>query len=151
MFEMDRDPEVHRFLGNEPVKSVERIQEIILFIQKQYADYGIGRWAVEEKSTGHFVGWSGLKWITEETNGRSHFHDLGYRFLRSAWGKGFATESARAAMLYGFDVLGIEELFASADPGNVASLHVLDKLGFVQEGRYDSDGEEQLWLRRRRS
>lgn len=150
MFEMDRDPEVHRFLGNNPITSIERIREIILFVKKQYADYGIGRWAVVEKESGNFIGWSGLKWITEETNGRSHFYDLGYRFLRSAWGKGYATESARVVMQYGFDVLKVDALFATADPGNKASLNVLDKLGFIQEGLFQYDGEEQVWLRKGR-
>ena len=43
MFELDSDPEVHRFLGNQPVKDMERIREVITFVRQQYVDNGIGR------------------------------------------------------------------------------------------------------------
>ena len=64
-FEMDADPEVHRYLGNNPVKTKEEIKAAIKFIRQQYIDNGIGRWALIEKSTGEFVGWGGMKLIKE--------------------------------------------------------------------------------------
>ncbi len=57
MFDMDSDPEVHKYLGNNPILSIEAEREVIAYVMRQYEDRGIGRWAVEEKATGHFVGW----------------------------------------------------------------------------------------------
>lgn len=82
MFEMDRDPEVHLYLGNRPVKSIEQSIAEIEFISAQYTENGIGRWAVIEKATGNFVGWSGLKLIRETTNNHVNYYDLGYRFSK---------------------------------------------------------------------
>src|SRR5689334_14285347 len=87
MFAMDSDPEVHRYLGNKPVQKREQSRELIAFVRQQYVDNGIGRWAVVEKETGDFVGWSGLKLAPGPTNGRTNYYDLGYRFLRRYWGR----------------------------------------------------------------
>ena len=60
MFDLDSDPEVHRYLGNHPVLHIREIETIITHIRRQYAENGIGRWAVVDKETGEFAGWSGL-------------------------------------------------------------------------------------------
>ncbi len=59
MFEMDSDPEVHRYLGNKPYSAIEESQANIEFIRRQYIENGIGRWATIEKETNNFVGWAG--------------------------------------------------------------------------------------------
>ena len=63
MFAMDSDPEVHRYLGNTLLVNLAQSQEHIAFIQQQYRENGIGRWAVLDREAGDFVGWSGLKLI----------------------------------------------------------------------------------------
>lgn len=60
--------------------------------------------------------------------------ELGYWLAASAWGQGFATEAARAAIDFGFGQLGLARIYAQVLAGNRASLHVLDKLGMVNEG-----------------
>lgn len=82
MFELDSDPEVHRFLGNQPIKDIERIREVITFVRQQYVDNGIGRWAMVEKHTNQFIGWTGLKLVKEEFNHHINYYDLGYRLIR---------------------------------------------------------------------
>ena len=141
MFAMDSDPEVHRFLGQKPVSSIDEIRPVIEFVRQQYVDHGIGRWAVVERATGDFVGWAGLKVLTDTVNGHQHFHDLGYRLRRRAWGKGYATEASVAARDYGFRELGLEHLYAMADVENRASRAVLEKIGF----RYDGDFDYPPW------
>ena len=59
MFELDSNPEVHIYLGNKPVKSIEESREAIANIRQQYLENGIGRWAVILKETGEFIGWFG--------------------------------------------------------------------------------------------
>ena len=61
MFELDSDPEVHKYLGNQPFKNKRQSEEIINSIIKQYDEFGIGRWAIVNKQTNEFMGWSGLK------------------------------------------------------------------------------------------
>src|SRR5688572_20999829 len=77
MFELDSNKEVHTYLGNQPLTNIDQSREIIAFIRKQYVDNGIGRWAVIEKSTGEFAGWSGLKLMKELTNDHVNYYDLG--------------------------------------------------------------------------
>ena len=129
MFELDNDADVHRYLGNKPVQTLEEAREMIRFIRQQYATNGIGRWAIIEKRSKDFVGWTGLKWIRDTINQHSNFYDIGYRLVKRHWGKGFATESAKACLDYGFNQLGLGKIYAMADVNNEASNKVLRKLG----------------------
>lgn len=147
MFELDSDPEVHRFLGNKPIKTIEESKIIIESVFKQYEERGIGRWAVIEKSSGNFIGWSGLKLNTEyNMNGFTKYYDIGYRFIKRYWGKGYATESANAALDYAFDIMKLPELYATTEVGNQASHNVLLKIGmkYVEDFYFE---EEKLNLR----
>jgi ribosomal-protein-alanine N-acetyltransferase len=128
-FEMDSNPEVHRYLGNNPIKTLEQALENINNIRKQYIDNGIGRWATIEKSSGNFIGWSGLKYITEDWNNHINFFDVGYRLMPNYWGKGYATESSKAALEFGFNTLNLTEIIGTANEENHASRRVLEKCG----------------------
>lgn len=145
MFELDSNPEVHRYLGNNPVTDMDSIVEVIAFVRQQYADNGIGRWAVIDKETGDFMGWCGLKFVTETVNNHQNYHDLGYRFIQKYWGKGFATESAKAALHYGFETLGLKEIYAAADAENAASNKILTRLGFQFKETFIDDDRLNNW------
>lgn len=134
-FEMDSDPAVHEFLGNQPIKNMEQIENAFQSIQQQYAKNGIGRWATIEKSSGNFIGWSGLKFITEYENNHINFYDVGYRLNPKYWGKGYATESCIAALEFGFSTMNLNEIFGIVNEGNKASQRVLEKCGlsFVEQ------------------
>ncbi|WP_029277447.1 GNAT family N-acetyltransferase [Pedobacter borealis] len=147
MFEMDGDPEVHLYLGNNPVKSIEQSIAEIEFIRKQYIENGIGRWAVIEKATGKFVGWSGLKLIKESTNNHINYYDLGYRFSKRFWGKGYATETAMAARDYGFNELNLHEIIGIADIDNLGSIHVLEKVGLKRISIFDYHDIKHHWMK----
>lgn len=146
LFALDSDPEVHRYLGNKPVKTIEESEAVVRLVRKQYEENGIGRWAVIDKASGDFVGWSGLKY---EKNLRSglHYYDLGYRLRRPYWGQGIASETAEAAMRYGFHEMGLSELFAAAHPDNIGSNKVLQKLGFIWMEYFDYEGTLHNWYR----
>lgn len=82
MFELDADPEVHKYLGNNPVTDKSDIVGAIDFIRQQYSEHGIGRWAIIDKQTNAFIGWTGLKFVIELTNKHKNYYDLGYRLIK---------------------------------------------------------------------
>lgn len=151
LFEMDSDPEVHLFIENNPVKSIDEITKVIEMLKKQYEENGIARWAVVDKSTNECVGWSGLKYFSEPLNDHNNFYELGYRFKKKHWGKGFATESSRAILDYGFKNLNIDSIFAIVDPENENSKKVLTKLGFDFQETFDYEGDSIDWFELRKT
>jgi ribosomal-protein-alanine N-acetyltransferase len=140
MFTLDADPAVHKYLGNQPVTTMEEIRAAIRFIRQQYKDNGIGRWAVIEKETNQFVGWAGLKLITIPINNHVGYYDLGYRFIKASWGKGYASEAAKAVVEYGFNRMGLKEIYAMTETGNSASRKVLEKVGLTYIETFEYEG-----------
>lgn len=132
MFELDSNPEVHKYLGNMPITTKSQAVEAIEYLQKQYKERGIARWAVIHKETKEFMGWSGIKYLneSEQMNGVHHVYELGYRFIPKFWGKGYATESAQAWVDYMFNETEVKSLYAAADIPNKSSVNVLQKVGF---------------------
>lgn len=135
IFEMDADPEVHRYLGNSPIESMDEAVAYILFVRKQYEELGIGRWAIVDRENGEFLGWGGMKFRTDKVNGYQNYYDVGYRLLRKHWGKGYATESARASIDYGFSRMEMPSIYAMAHVENLASIHALQKSGLKITGQ----------------
>jgi RimJ/RimL family protein N-acetyltransferase len=139
LFEMDSDPEVHRFLGNTPVTDIQKIYEGIEFVRQQYIDNGIGRWVIVEKASDYVVGWTGLKLYRHEVNGHIDFYDIGYRLGRRFWNKGYATESSLASMNYGFNTLNLDTIYGTVHPLNEGSKRVFKKLGLRYVETFDMD------------
>lgn len=139
MFELDSDPEVHRHLGNKTVSDKNQIAQTINFVRQQYIDLGIGRWAIIDKRTNDFIGWTGLKFVTELTNGHKNYYDLGYRLRRNYWGQGIATETALISLDYAFNNLELDEVYAAASCENLASNKILQKIGmsFIETFYYE--------------
>lgn len=144
IFELDSDYEVHKYLGEKPIKSLQESKDIINYIKNQYKNEGIGRWAVIDKHTNEFIGWSGLKY-EREVRDEMDYYDLGYRLRRKFWGKGIATESALAALNYGFEELKLKEIYGGAHVDNIASNKVLQKLGFQLIEVFEYDGAPHNW------
>lgn len=126
LMELNSDPEVVRYLAEGPL-TVEKSLEIVESLKLQYKNFGIGRYVAIEVSTGDKIGWSGLKWMEDEK-----IVDVGFRLKQSAWGKGYATESAAAFLKEGFTTLDFTEITGKADVNNARSIHVLEKLGLRQ-------------------
>lgn len=135
IYDLNLDPEVIRYTGD-PVKDIEHARQVLEnTILPQYALYNHGRWAVLVKPDLKFIGWCGLKARPERNE-----IDLGYRFIKEAWGKGYATEAAFACLKYGFEQLGLKRIVGRAMPQNVASLRVLEKCGMQYIGEDIVDG-----------
>ena len=136
IFQLDSNPDVMKYVGVPPVKLKEESAKMIENIINQYKNNGTGRLAVIEKETSQFIGWSGIKLLTDEVNGFKNVYELGYRFLPEFWGKGYATESALASLDLGFNQLNAEKIYAYADIDNQSSNHILTKLGFENKGTF---------------
>ncbi|WP_340203404.1 GNAT family N-acetyltransferase [Ascidiimonas sp. W6] len=128
MFALDSDAEVHRYLGNKPIQTLEEAKKIIMSVRSQYEEYGMGRWAIINKKTNDFVGWTGLKYERKLRKGFDYY-DLGYRLRKKYWGQGIGTETALASLQYGFDQLKLEKIGAAADVNNIGSNKILQKIG----------------------
>ncbi|MBE0393884.1 GNAT family N-acetyltransferase [Flavobacterium sp. PL002] len=146
LFELDSNPAVHKYLGNKPVKKLEEVQEYILNLKNQYAENGIGRWAVIEKVSGDFVGWSGIKLITEPMNNHNNFYEIGYRLIEKYWGKGIATETTVALIDYAFENLKTEKVYAICNVENEGSKNVLLKSGFKIIEKFEHCEIEHFWF-----
>ena len=135
IFTLNSDPEIVKYV-HEPVLQNEAEAKKILInnILPQYK-LNLGRWAIHTKSGYEFIGWCGLKYI-EETG----IIDLGYRLLKAAWGKGYATEAAQYTLIYGLKNLKIETITGMAHIENIASIRVLEKIGMRHSGDEAVDG-----------
>ncbi|MFF1873054.1 GNAT family N-acetyltransferase [Kitasatospora herbaricolor] len=99
---------------------------------------GWGWWAVELASTGSFIGFTGLSRTTFEA-AFTPAVEVGWRLARAAWGHGYATEAAGAAVGFGFEVLGLREIVSFTVPGNLPSRAVMERLGMTHDPREDFD------------
>src|SRR5690606_29296337 len=145
MYELDSDPEVHKYLGNHPVKTKAESLELINYIRQQYVEHGIGRWAIIDRKTNKFIGWTGLKYVTKETNHHRNYYDLGYRLIKRFWGRGIASETAFAILDYAFNTLNLSEVFAMAASDNLASNRILQNVGLQLKETFDMEGVSHNW------
>ncbi|GLW12552.1 N-acetyltransferase [Microtetraspora sp. NBRC 13810] len=99
---------------------------------------GFGWWALEVRATGEFVGFTGLVWQRFP----AHFTpavEVGWRLARPAWGHGYATEAARAALAHGFGEAGLAEVVSMTAAVNVRSRAVMERLGMTRDPADDFD------------
>ncbi|WP_298997068.1 GNAT family N-acetyltransferase [uncultured Tenacibaculum sp.] len=154
IFELDSNAEVYKYLGNNPITTYKQAEDIITFFEEQYKERGIGRFAAFEKSSGEFIGWSGLKLNTgekEELNGFTDFIDIGYRFIPRFWGKGYASESAFACLDFGFKEMNYDIIYGAADVENIGSNKILQKIGLQFVNKFDYKGVDVNWYELKKS
>ena len=136
LIELDSDPEVMRYLtGGEPTLPPAVVREqVIPNVLATYERWGgrFGLFAGYEKDSGDFIGWFQLR---PEREGPLDEVELGYRLRRDAWGKGYATEAARALLDKGFSELGLRVVWGETMAVNRASQKVMERVGMsvVQE------------------
>lgn len=143
LIDLNSDPMVTRFTGDGEVKNSEEAKRILTDIIFPQYSKKMGRWAVHLKSTDEFIGWCGLKYQEESLE-----TDLGYRFFNKYWGKGYATESAKAVIDYGINILKLKNIMALAAKENTASINVLKKLGmtYLEDDMCQHDQAEKYIL-----
>jgi ribosomal-protein-alanine N-acetyltransferase len=126
---MNADPRVMEFLG--PLLSRAESDAMIERAEEIFAQHGFTFWAMEIPGVAAFAGFTGLVVPSWE----AHFTpcvEVGWRLAVEHWGRGYATEAARAAVNAGFESFGLDEIVAITVPANVRSRHVMEKLGMTR-------------------
>lgn len=152
-----RDDDVMRYLGSgwryrlkraagaaiATVSDVEA-RRAVRTLRTHWARLGFGEWAVEEKETGRFVGQIGLHehpdWRADQAN-----VEVGWLLLPDAWGKGYATEGARASLAYGFGEAGLDRVISIALVANLRSVAVMERIGLAYVGRTRWHRSDVCW------
>ena len=139
LFELDRDPEVMRFITKGISTPLAKIQNEIIpkFLNYYRQSPPQGYWAAHLRENGEFIGWFDLHPNTlpvPET-------ELGYRLKRKVWGRGLATEGSRALLAKAFNEWGLEKVSAHTMASNLASRRVMEKasLRLESEFQYEMD------------
>ena len=125
---LNADPEVVRFF-RAPLSRPES-DAFVGRIVDHWRDDGFGLWAVERLEDGAFLGFTGLSvpaWAPGPET------EVGWRFARSAWGHSYATEAARAAVRFGFEVLSLSEVVSYTTVANERSRRVMERLGMTHD------------------
>src|ERR1700722_16237358 len=154
LFELDGAPEVMRYVGPYRLKDPEAYRERISTQWRAYyaRNEGLGFWAAVEKEKGVFLGWFHLRPALDyrfatEAGYRAGEFELGYRLLQTAWGKGFATEAARALVHKAFRELDAPAVVAPALVTNVDSTRVLEKSGLRRGAEFTITGYDDPAVR----
>src|SRR5260370_16283102 len=103
---MTADPEVRHYLGS--LLTFEQASAWVLNFQDDLDRYGFGFWAVEVRASGEFIGFTGLGTVDDQMPFTGV--EAGWRLARPAWGHGYATEAALAALEYCFGFVGLPEI-----------------------------------------
>lgn len=139
MLALYEDPDVAVWLGwglGEEVDPVEAQRRLDRNLEHERM-HGFSMWAIVERESGDVVGDCGLQHL----DGGPEI-EVGWGLLSSRWGRGYATEAARAALAFGFAELALERIVAVIRPENARSRRVAERLGMVEDGRGTYHGIE---------
>ena len=141
LFDLDSDPEVMRYIGPRPASDVasycDRIQTVYVPFQA-HPWHGVR--TVLNRATGEFLGWVFVRPATAAKHAReigwtlTDEVEVGYRYHRSAWGRGIATEAAMPLVQIALEDPATSAVVACARADNAGSLRVLEKLGLERIG-----------------
>lgn len=126
------DADVMRYLpGGKPRLRADS-QWVVGYFMRHAELHGFGVWAVEDKATASLIGHAGLEYIPSADD-----VEVAYTLAKAYWGRGYATEAARASLQYGFETIDLPEIYGLAFPANEASQKVMRKLGMEYLGIND--------------
>lgn len=123
-----RDPEVMRYIGAGDTRSDQQVETSVKTFEREWDERGFGLFAVELLEDESFIGFTGLSepaFLPEIMPAV----EIGWRFARQHWGRGYATEAAKAALKFGFDDLGLAAIVSVIQRENEASRNIAEKLG----------------------
>lgn len=143
---LNSDREVMRYIGEGRTLSKEETEAQLCSIIDHWENHGFGLRAAIYKERNEFIGFCGLMHLDNTAE-----IEIGYRLAKSYWRMGLATEGARANLGYGFDHHKFDRIVAVAQPENIASQRVLEKIGLTYEKRaryYNTDVKYYAMMRK---
>jgi len=134
---MNGDSEVMRFFPNtlEPAQTEQFYHNIM----HEFSEYGYGLYATEERDSGSFIGFVGFHWARFEVD-FCPCVEIGWRLDKKYWGKGYATEGAKACLSHGFSNLKLDDVYSFTSVINQPSQRVMQKIGMQFERFFDHPG-----------
>jgi len=130
IFALFSDPRVTESTDIGTFERIAQADELIASFALRFAARGALRWGITLKGDGTAIGTVGFPGMDDETRRG----EVGYDVARAHWGRGIATEATRAAVRFGFEGLNPNRIEATTNLGNMASMRVLAKIGFTEEG-----------------
>lgn len=130
---INSDPVVMRHFPT--ILSREKTERFVRSIQEHFTQHGYGLYAVDLLANDAFIGFVGLNWATFS----AHFTpcvEIGWRLATQYWGKGYATEAARACLKYGFTELDLPEICSFTATENTNSVAVMERIGLRYRGNF---------------
>jgi RimJ/RimL family protein N-acetyltransferase len=127
---LNAHPKVGEWLGG--VRDRAASDAFVDRVQAHDAEHGFGFWVAESKADRRVVGMTGLWWVPPGMN-MAPAVEIGWRFHPDAWGRGYATEAAKAALTYGLEVLKQPEIIAFTARTNLASQSVMRRIGMTHD------------------
>jgi RimJ/RimL family protein N-acetyltransferase len=149
LFDLDNDPAVMRYLNGGRPADREAIagRTLPAMLARYDRSPDFGYWAAHERVTGEFLGWFALHPSTpplREVEPGLDDVEIGYRLRRMAWGRGYATEGARALVDRAFGELGVRRIFATTMTVNAGSRAVMTKIGMSYLRTFHEDWPDQI-------
>jgi RimJ/RimL family protein N-acetyltransferase len=123
------DPDVTRFLPGGKPRPKDRTQAVLEFSIQHGWEHGFTLWALVRKVDSVFLGHCGLIYIHD-----TQVVELAYAIGKGFWGQGYTTEAAQASLRYGIETAHLDQIIALAEPENLASQRVMQKLGMKHQG-----------------
>ena len=137
LLEIFSDPEAMRYYPS--TKNKKQTMEWIDWTLANYDKFDVGLWIVEDKETGEFLGQCGI--VPQDIDGVLEM-EIGYLFVRRAWGNGYATEAAMACRNYGFNQLKLNRIISLPDVNNIPSTRVAERIGMTAEKKINKWSKE---------
>jgi ribosomal-protein-alanine N-acetyltransferase len=134
--EINADPEVMEHFPAPLTRS--QSDDLVEAIESGFERHGFGLWALETRSSGELIGFAGLAVPGFEAPFMPAV-EVGWRLARPAWGQGYATEAGRAALEFGFDRVGLEQIVSFTSAGNLRSRAVMGRIGMSHDPGDDFD------------
>jgi len=139
LWQLDQDPEVMQFINSGQPNSMKDIEQLFLPRMTAFtnSEKGWGLWQVSDKATEQYLGWVLVRPM-DFFSDSPKFNDveLGWRFFKAAWGKGYATEAATAIKAVIAEQNCVHYLSASAIAENIGSIKVMEKIGMTLVQKY---------------
>lgn len=137
------DAEVMRYLPGGKPRTPEETLERVRYMSEHWISHGFGVFSVQVKETDGFIGYCGVHY-PKFADPPLSFITLLYGFAKDTWGKGVASESARAVMRYAWQTLRLPKIMVAAERGNIASVKLIERLGFEPDAEWRAHGENAL-------